>query len=279
MHRFFRLIPMSAGALVLAGQLGCALTPGSASVESQAASPATGTALVTAPAGIYTDTADGAADSSNDAQLKYTSLGLADDGFFHEFSNTFVSETRDGQPAGLFVYADDHDWGGYPVYYPYPYTLPVVPYGYVWSGSYGYWPCLYVPYGSSYSSSGGSVTAPVAISDGGVSSKRPGRGAGARANSGAVSRAGDGSGAYRPADHSQQEQSGEIMSSKGSGQTPSPYAAAQYRSHRGSRSSNGSYTGSGQQSSGQSSRARQRRMGGSNRGSVRPGLRWSSQRP
>ena len=243
MHRFFRLIAISAGTLVLAGQLGCALTPG----------------------------ADGATDSSREAALKYTGPGLAGDGIFHQYSNTFVSETKDGQPAGLFVYADYHDWGGYPVYYPYPYTLPVFPYGYRWSGSYGYWPSTYGPYGGSYANAGGSVSAPVAISGGGT-----------RAKSGAVSRAGDGSGAYRPAGQGQQDQSGEIMSSKGSGQTPSPYAAAQYRDsrgHRGSQSSESSYTGSGQQSSGRGSRARQRSMGGSNRGSVRPGLRWSSQRP
>jgi hypothetical protein len=112
-----------------------------------------------------------------------------------------------------------------------------------------------------------------------IASKRPGRGAGARANSGAVSRAGDGSGGYRPADNNQQEQSGEIMSSKGIGQTPSPYAAAQYRNHRGSQSSGDGYTRSDQQSSGAGAPARQRSVGGSNRGSVRPGLRWSSQRP
>ncbi len=254
MQRFFRLIVISAGALVLAGQAGCALTPGSAGTGNQPATAATGTDLATASA----------------------------DGFFHQYSNTFVAETKDGQPAGLFVYADYPDRGGFPVYYPYPYTLPVLPYAYLWSGSYDYWPRTYGAYGGSYTSAGGSITAPVAMSDrgaAGISSKRPGRGGSARANSGAVSRAGDGSGGYRPADHSQQQQSGEIMSSKGSGQTPSPYAAGQYRNHRGSQSSDGSYTGSGQQSSGAGASARQRSIGGSNRGSVRPGLRWSSQRP
>ncbi len=267
MHYFFRPTTTLTGALVLSGQVGCALTPETASVDAQSVTPASGAALVTDPAGIYSDPASASAYPTNYVEVHEAETSVLGDGFVPGYSNTFVSETKDGYPAGLFVSADYYDWGGYPVYYPYPYTLVSRPYGYQWAGACGNWPRAY----SSYAGYGRGVTAIDGSSHGGrgiVTSRGIDRAVGARSKSGAVKGTRDGSGAYRPTDNGRQDQSGEVFSSKGSGRAPSPYAAAQNRGSQSSGTSHSSgYTGNRSQSSGQGyrSRARQSGMSGSYR--------------
>jgi|GEM_PF-3716601 len=281
MRCFFRPTAILTGALVLSGQLGCALTPETASVDAQTATPASGAALVSDPAEIYSDPASGSAYPTNFVQVHDTRASVSADGFVHGYSNTFVSETKDGYPAGLFVSADYHDWGGYPVYYPYPYTLVSRPYGYQWDGACGNWPRAY----SSYAGYGRGVTAIDGASHGGrgiVTSRGIDRAVGARSKSGAVKGTRDGSGAYRPTDNGRQDQSGEVFSSKGTGRASSPYAAAQNRGSQSSGTSQSSgYTGNRSQSSGQSyrTRARQSGMSGSYRFSRgRTSSSWTSKR-
>lgn len=281
MRCFFRPTAILTGALVVSGQLGCALTPEAASVDAQTATPASGTALATDPAGIYFDPASGSAYPTNFVAVHDTETSVSADGFVHGYSNMFVAETKDGSPAGLFVSADYYDWGGYPVYYPYPYTLVARAYGYPWPSSYRNWPSGY----SSYADYGRGATAIGGSSHSGrgiVTSRGSDGAVGARAKSGAVRSPRDGSGGYRPTYTGQQDQSGEVFSSKRSGRASSPYAAAQNRGSQSSGTSQSSgYTGNRSQSSGQSyrTRARQSGMSGSYRFSRgRASSRWTSQR-
>lgn len=282
MRYFFRLTITLTGALVLSGQVGCALTPEAASVDAQSVTPVSGAALVTHPAGIYADPAISSAYPTNYVEFHGAEPGALADNFVPGYSNTFISETKGGYPAGLFVSADYYDWGGYPVYYPYPYTLVSRPFGYQRTGTaYGNWPRTY----GSNGGYGSGATASDATSHGGrsiVTSKGIDSTGGGRSRGPTGIAPGEGSAAYRPADAGRQDPSGEVFSSKGSGQTPSPYAAGQYRSNQsGGTSRSSGYTGTRGQSSDQGyrSRARQSGMSGSYRsGRGRASSRWRSQR-
>lgn len=281
MHYFFRLTIALTGALVLSGQVGCALTPEAASVDAQSVTQVSGAALVTHPAGIYADPAISSAYPTNYVEFHEAEPGALTDNFVPGYSNTFISETKDGYPAGLFVSADYYDWGGYPVYYPYPYTLVSRPFGYQRTGSaYGNWPRNY----GSYGGYGSGATASDGTSHGGrsiVTSKGIDSAGGGRSKGPAAIAAGDGSAAYRPADAGRQDPSGEVFSSKGIGRAPSPYAAAQNRSNQSSGTSHSSgYSGNRSHSSDQGyrSRARQSGMRGSYRfARGRASSRWTSQ--
>ncbi len=281
MHYAFRLITTLTGALVLSGQVGCALTPEAASVEAQSVTAVSGAALVTNPANIYADPASLSAYPANFVALHEADPAATAGNFVPGYSNTFISETKGGYPAGLFVSADYYDWGGYPIYYPYPYTIVSRPFDYQWTGAYGNWPRS----DGSYAGYGRGAIAIDMTSHGGrsiVTSKGIDSTVGGRSKGPAAIAAGGGSAAYRPADTGRQNQSGEVFSSKGRGRTPSPYAAAQNRSSQSSGTSHSrGYTGNRSQSPGRGyrTRARQSSMSGSYRyGLARVGSRWTSQR-
>lgn len=101
--------------------------------------PAHSASLTAVPAPTHVFAGSSAAWPANYVEPHKTRPGIAFDAGIPRYSNTFVSETEAGKPAGLFVSADYHDWGGYPVYYPYPYTLISEPIAYRPFGIYRNW--------------------------------------------------------------------------------------------------------------------------------------------
>jgi hypothetical protein len=246
MRHCSRLTATLTGALILSAQAGCALTPEAGGVDGPSFVPVYDASLTAAPAPIYPFAAGSAAWPANYVESHGSGPGAAVDEEIPRYSNTFVAETREGKPAGLFVSADYYDWGGYPIYYPYPYTLVSRPFGYKPTGSYGYWPRDYNNY-DGYRS-GATAAAPPTYSDSGpVSSK------GVDVTGGVASGSGGASGAYG---------AGQVRGSQG-----------------GDTGYSRGYRGSGK-SSGRGYRGGRRGISGSNgvsRG--RAGATWRSQPP
>ena len=137
MRHSLRLTATWAGALVLTAQAGCALTPEAGGVNGPWSVRAYNASLTPAP--VHPLAAGSVAWPTDYVALHETGPGAAVDGGIPRYSNVFVSETKEGQPAGLFVSADYHEWGGFPIYYPYPTTLVSGPLSYRPFGTYGNW--------------------------------------------------------------------------------------------------------------------------------------------
>ena len=139
MRHSFRLTATLTGALFLSGQAGCALTPEAGDGDAPSFVPVYSASLTTVPGLIYSVAAGPATWPANYVESHESGPGEAFGGGIPRYSNVFVAETKYGKPAGLFVSGHYHDWGGYPVYYPYPYTLISGPIAYRPFGYYGNW--------------------------------------------------------------------------------------------------------------------------------------------
>ena len=253
MHYFFRLTAAMTGALLVFGQAGCALTSEADSVKARSVTPgkpSPGAVLVSDPAVLY-------ADPANYVELNPTQSGAPADDFVHGYSNTFIAEMPGGYPAGLFVSAAYFEWGGYPVYYPYPTTYPSRGYQDQWAGGYGNW-SSYNDYYRGYGGYRGSGR-----SGGGTAAASP-----AHSGPGPVSSKG-------------YDVTGGIASGRGG--TSGANSAAQTRGSQGGEGSYNSGYGGNSKSSGRSYRGGQRGMSqrgvGNSRGGARgrTGSPWRSQ--
>ena len=236
----FRSTTMRLGALLLAGQAGCALAPGSGSEHQATASMATAVPA-TAPTGFDADPA-GSAAPSNLVALHHAGSGAPTDSFSPGYSNTYIGETLGQYGLPVFAVADYYDWGGYPVYYPYPYVIGPGSSVDPWSNSYSSWS----RYSGPYAAYNRGLVATAGGERGIVSSKgrRVATGTRAKADDARSAQAGF---AHRPEPSSgRQYRSGNPSSSKGSGRSSGSYAAGQNggsQASRGARS--GGYRGSG----------------------------------
>lgn len=289
----FRLTAICFGALLVSGQAGCALTP-ETGVGAQAGAPTATVVLTSVSTGFDADPSGSAANPTNFVEPRDTESSALADGFTPGYSNTFIAEMLDEYGLPVFAEADYHDWGGYPVYYPYPYATGPGSSVDPWSTGFGGGPRTGGFY-NGYSRSAG-ATGQASGSGRGIASSK-----GRRLAAGARSKAGNARAkrhvfAHRPADSGRQYRSDSPSSGKGSGRQhrsdnpssgdgsgrqSSHYAAGQNRgSQIGRASKNSGYSGSGHRSSGQGYRARQSGMSVSHRvGRRLAGFRRTGPRP
>ena len=130
-----RLIAAALVTPALLALIGCAATPGTPTATTDLPQPpagASGAAVeVLATIGVAS------ANPPNFVELRAAESRIWTDGGIPRYSNTYIYETLDDPPTGPFVTAAYYDGGGYPIYYPYPYTIGSQPRGYPWYGAYG----------------------------------------------------------------------------------------------------------------------------------------------
>ena len=249
----FRSITMCLGALLITGQAGCALAPKNGA-DNVATTAMAATVPASAPAAFDANPAGLVASPQNFVEMRDAESSA----FVPGYSNTYIGETLGRYGLPVFAVADYYDWGGYPVYYPYPYVIGPGSSVDPWSSGYSSgsrYNGPYTAYNRGLVATAGGLDGERGI----VSSKgrRVATGTRAKADDARAAQAGF---AHRPEpSNGRQYRSGNPSSSKGSGRSSGSYAAGQ---NRGSQASPGARS-SGYRGSGRGYRTRSSDMKGS----------------
>ena len=121
MIRFSSCIATGSVALLLLTQPGCTATGGTKAGRSERSAPVT--AAASAGGDSLRETEGGPAEPRNFMELDAGGSATWSEDDLPRYSNTYVYETLETPPIGPFVTAAYYDSSGYPVYYPYPYTI------------------------------------------------------------------------------------------------------------------------------------------------------------
>ena len=134
MIRLSRLIATGSVALLLLTQQGCTTTGEAKGSKSDPSPPVT--ALMGVGAETPGETWAGPANPRNFVELDAGGSATWSEGEVPRYSNTYIYETLDAPPIGPFVSAAYYDGGGFPIYYPYPYTIGSRQHDAPWYSSY-----------------------------------------------------------------------------------------------------------------------------------------------
>ena len=93
-------------------------------------------AAATLPGGIFANPASSGADDAASVEAHDTTPLTETLGYTPDGSRTYIWEEPAAVGAGLFSSADYYDWGGFPIYYPYPYAIGPSSYCNPWTGAY-----------------------------------------------------------------------------------------------------------------------------------------------
>jgi len=150
MPRYPRVSALGSALLICLGQTGCAQTPAAPGNSSQVATLAPEPAAGRASADLaesYAIPTSSPAYHTNYVEVYDATSNTVTHGHTPGYSNTYIYEELAAYGTGLFSSADYYDWGGYPVYYPYPYTIGSSSYYDPRIGTYGGASRSYGPYG------------------------------------------------------------------------------------------------------------------------------------
>lgn len=225
MTGFSRAIATVLAALVLSALHGCTPTRGTTTGPAE---PPQSLTHVASPevAGIWGN--DGPpANPPNFVEVHAAAAPTETEGEIPRYSNTYVYETLDGPDAGPFVTAAYFEGGGYPVYYPYPYTVGSRQHDDPWNSAYS---SSSRPYRSSSSAGAGFGTAiaNAKTGRGSAGNRSKARAGGTRSTMGRVNRASAAS-AQRWAAAGGRQRSGKAGANTSDRQPSAGYLAARAR--------------------------------------------------